>query len=165
MKKEDEIREQTNEIKLELTKIDSRAFEPIIWGKAGIILFSMVEGYIEEGETVPFSTGYSIKIPKGYIGKFVNRNINFTEDGIYIALDYIENEYEGHIVVVLGNRGQKEYKIKKYSQLCELQLEKIVYFDTKINQKSSERYEWEKWTGTLNGHFQLQAFDLSNQNL
>jgi len=106
----------------QLVKIPTRATK----GSAGYDFYSPVSVCLKPGETAKIATGIRCKIDEGYVLSIYPRSsLGFKYQmcllntvGI-IDADYFNADNEGHIIVGIVNRGEKELVINKGDRIVQ----------------------------------------------
>jgi dUTP pyrophosphatase len=118
-------------------------------GDAGVDLRSTQDITIHPGAAEFVNTGVKIAIPYGYVGLAFSRS-GHGKPEIRVSLSnsvgVIDHQYRGYIQLVLENRGQEDFIIKKYDRIGQLALLPVWlansclvsenYFDDKYGQSS-----------------------------
>jgi dUTP pyrophosphatase len=107
---------------MRVKKLDSRATIPVRGtpGSAGADLFSIEEQKIAPGEIVKIRTGLAFEIPEGKFIKIFDRSSMVTKRSLIALAGVIDEDYRGHLLVVLHNVGDKTISIAPYEKIAQM---------------------------------------------
>lgn len=90
-------------------------------GSSGADLYSAEEIDLQPGEIRAICTGIAIEIPEGYEGQIRSRS-GLSLEGITVANapGTIDSDYRGEIKVILQNKSEKAFLIKKGNRIAQI---------------------------------------------
>lgn len=89
-------------------------------GDAGYDITSNETKTVYGRDSRSFSTGLSVAIPEGYVGKVVSRSGLSFKHGIEVGAGVIDSGYRGEIRIHLHNLGDRPVEIKKGDRIAQL---------------------------------------------
>ena len=93
---------------------------------AGLDLYSLEEGIIEEKSGALIRTGLSVEIPEGMYGRIAPRSGLSFSTGLVVNAGVIDSDYRGEIKVLFHNFLEHDIKIRKGMKVAQLILERIA---------------------------------------
>lgn len=110
-------------------------------GDAGYDIASNEDKRLYAGTSAKFSTGLSMAIPKGYVGKVVSRSGLSFKHNLEVGAGVIDSGYRGEIQIHLYNHGSAAVDIEKGDRIAQIIIIKheSPVFDLVSDLDSTER--------------------------
>lgn len=91
-------------------------------GDAGLDLAAAEDAIVGVGELVPVPTGFAVAIPAGHFGMVVPRSglVRKHRIGVANSPGIIDSGYRGEIVVLLENRGDQFFEVRRGERIAQL---------------------------------------------
>jgi len=93
---------------------------------AGYDLYSSESTIVKPGDRSLVSTGLAIQVPPGCYGRIAPRSGLAVKYGIDVGAGVIDEDYRGHVKVLLFNHGKEDFRISKGDRIAQLILEIIA---------------------------------------
>jgi dUTP pyrophosphatase len=118
-------------MKIEVVRLseDARLPEYSHSGDAGMDLFSVGHGCMEQGQRMLIKTGVSMAIPEGYVGLIWPRSGLALKKGVDVLAGVIDSGYRGEVGVVLLNTGYDDLMIKPGEKIAQIVIQPVVRAD------------------------------------
>ena len=93
---------------------------------AGYDLFASENKVVLAKSRSTVATGIAIRVPHGTYGRIAPRSGLAVKKGIDIGAGVIDEDYTGHVMIVVFNHGNEDFEVKQGDRIAQLILEKIV---------------------------------------
>jgi dUTP pyrophosphatase len=114
---------------LKVKKLSSNAQLPVRASEkaAGYDLFSAYQVEIPKRGKALVGTDIAIAIPPGHYGRIAPRSSLASKFGLDVGAGVIDEDYRGHVMVLLFNHSDKDYIVQKGERIAQLLLERISH--------------------------------------
>jgi dUTP pyrophosphatase len=92
---------------------------------AGYDLYASENSVIHAKSRSTVATGIAIRVPHGTYGRIAPRSGLAVKKGIDIGAGVIDEDYTGHVMVVVFNHGDDDFEVQQGDRIAQLILEKI----------------------------------------
>ena len=91
-------------------------------GDAGLDLAAAIDLVVPGGGTQAVPTGFAVAIPAGHFGMVVPRSGLVRHSGVTVANSpgIVDSGYRGEIVVLLLNRGQSDFEVRRGQRIAQM---------------------------------------------
>eukprot|EP00197_Chlamydomonas_leiostraca_P007086 CAMPEP_0202862356 /NCGR_PEP_ID=MMETSP1391-20130828/3433_1 /ASSEMBLY_ACC=CAM_ASM_000867 /TAXON_ID=1034604 /ORGANISM="Chlamydomonas leiostraca, Strain SAG 11-49" /LENGTH=166 /DNA_ID=CAMNT_0049541889 /DNA_START=366 /DNA_END=866 /DNA_ORIENTATION=+ len=113
-------------------------------GAAGYDLSSSQDAVVPARGKAMVDTGISIKVPHGTYGRVAPRSGLTWKNSIDTGAGVIDEDYRGHVKVILFNHSDVDFQIKQGDRIAQLILERIV---TPVVEEVAELDDTERGAG------------------
>jgi dUTP pyrophosphatase len=112
---------------LKVKKLSSNAQIPVRASEkaAGYDLFAAYQVEIPKRGKALVGTDIAIAIPPGHYGRIAPRSSLASKFGLDVGAGVIDEDYRGHVMVLLFNHSDKDYTVQKGERIAQLLLERI----------------------------------------
>ncbi|XP_044746397.1 probable deoxyuridine 5'-triphosphate nucleotidohydrolase [Coccinella septempunctata] len=123
------ICESNNSCVLKFSKILPEAATPVKGSKkaAGFDLKSAVECVVPPRGKALVDTGLVIQLPEGCYGRIAPRSGLAVKNFIDVGAGVVDEDYRGHLRVVLFNHGDEPFKVNVGDRIAQLICERVYY--------------------------------------
>lgn len=121
-------------LKVKLLHPDAKVPTRVNPTDCGLDLYSFEEfgNVIAPKERLTVSTGISISIPDGYVGRILPRSGMAANFGIDVLAGVIDSSYRGEIKVVLLNTGNHHFNVCRGDRIAQLVIQKVELWTPRV---------------------------------
>ena len=113
-------------MKLKVKKISKKAQIPSKHDKndAAFDIYAIDDQSLLAGQTAIVHTGICLEIESGFFGKIESRS-SLARNGIFCTAGVIDSGYRGEVMIVMNNKGPKDYHINSGHRIAQLVIFKV----------------------------------------